>query len=215
MNVFTLSTGRCGSTTFERACSHITNFTAEHESRVNQLGEERLNYPLQHIESDNRLSWFLGRLDKKYQDNNVLYVHLIRDEKEVAQSYAKRFKPGLIMPAYADGIYIDLPPNKEPFKQDIALDYARTVNQNIELFLKDKKNKMVIYLPEIKDLFPEFWQIIGAKGDIDAACKEFDINYNYAGSGSDLRLKEKPVMIRAGIKSIRIIRKLPGFLRNA
>ena len=171
MNVFILCTGRCGSTTLERAFSHLENYTCRHESRVNQLGEERLNYPENHIESDNRLSWFLGRLDEKYGDE-AFYVHLSRNPDEVASSYAKRFHPGLIMPASSHGIYIDLPPNIEPFKNQIAHDYIETVESNIRLFLKDKSNKISMDLSEIEEKFPVLWEKIGAKGDLSKALGE-------------------------------------------
>jgi ferritin-like protein len=52
--------------TFIRACRHITNYTAGHETRSTLLGEDRIAYPRQHIEADNRLSWMLGKLGKKY-----------------------------------------------------------------------------------------------------------------------------------------------------
>ena len=65
MNIFVLNTGRCGSTTFIKACQHIRNYTALHESRANRIAEQRLAYPRDHIEADNRLSWFLGRLDRQ------------------------------------------------------------------------------------------------------------------------------------------------------
>jgi hypothetical protein len=32
MHIFILNTGRCGSTTCARACQHMTNYTAAHES---------------------------------------------------------------------------------------------------------------------------------------------------------------------------------------
>jgi ferritin-like protein len=50
--------------TFIRACQHITNYTAGHETRSTLLGEARVAYPDQHIEADNRLSWMLGKLGK-------------------------------------------------------------------------------------------------------------------------------------------------------
>lgn len=65
-NVFVLCTGRCGSTTlFAQACQHIENYTASHESKIFLLGDKRLEYSQNHIEVDNRLSWFLGSLEKK------------------------------------------------------------------------------------------------------------------------------------------------------
>ncbi|WJI25223.1 hypothetical protein RHP47_05945 [Thermosynechococcus sp. QKsg1] len=50
MNVFVLCTGRCGSVTFAKACTFITNFSSAHESRTFLLGEARLAYPDRHIE---------------------------------------------------------------------------------------------------------------------------------------------------------------------
>ena len=86
MNIFVLSTGRCGSMTLDKFCKHITNYTSAHESRNNL----DFKYPPNHIEIDNRLSWFLGRLDKIYGDD-AFYVHLKRDDLKVAKSYQNRF----------------------------------------------------------------------------------------------------------------------------
>jgi len=74
-NIFVLSTGRCGSTTFYKACSHFSNYTSGHETLSSKLGIQRFAYPAFHIESDNRLSWLLGRLDTEY-GNSAFYVHL-------------------------------------------------------------------------------------------------------------------------------------------
>lgn len=72
MNIFVLCTGRSGSKTFIKACNHITNYTCGHESRAKRAKlESRLNldYPPNHIEADNRLSWFLGRLVQEGRNN--------------------------------------------------------------------------------------------------------------------------------------------------
>lgn len=90
MNVFVLSTGRCGSTTVARAFSHATNYTSGHETRSHLLSG-RLEYPRDHIESDNRLSWFLGSLDRRY-GNDAWWVHLTRDEERVADSLWRRWE---------------------------------------------------------------------------------------------------------------------------
>ncbi|MGC1249126.1 MAG: hypothetical protein WA865_23155, partial [Spirulinaceae cyanobacterium] len=139
MNIFVLNTGRCGSTTFIEACKHISNFSSAHESRSKLLGEDRLNYPNNHIEADNRLSWVLGRLDKVY-GNDAVYIHLKRDDNATARSFVKRFSKGIIK-SYKDGVLMgsldqDAPSNDAPMS--VALDYCDTVNSNIELFLKDK-----------------------------------------------------------------------------
>ncbi len=177
MNVFILSTGRCGSTTFERACSHIDNYSAGHETRAHIIGKQRLNYPNQHIESDNRLAWFLGRLEQHYPQD-VFYVHLQRDPALVAKSYSQRWQRGMMMPAYSEGIYLGLADDKQPISLDIAGDYVNTVNHNISLFLKHKDNQMEFHLESAKQDFSTFWQRIHAQGDLNAALAEFDIHYN-------------------------------------
>ena len=180
MNVFILCTGRSGSTAFMKACTHITNFTCGHESRSSFIGEERLNYPKWHIESDNRLSWFLGALDKKYGDNDVLYVHLTRDRENTVKSFSDRWNVrGSILRAFSGGILMRAQARiSQGDKEQICRDYYDTVNSNIELFLKDKSNKMSIPLKDMAESFKEFWHLSGAKGDIGAALSEFDRGHN-------------------------------------
>ncbi len=175
MNIFILNTGRCGSTTFIKACKHITNFSSAHESRCDLLGGERLAYPDNHIEADNRLSWFLGKLDKHYGDDAV-YIHLKRNNSYTAASYAKRLFPGGIIPAYRKGILQQLPDDVSDLS--VSLDYCDTVNSNIELFMKDKTRKMDFKLENAKENFQKFWDLIGAEGELEAALAEFNIIYN-------------------------------------
>jgi len=174
MNVFILNSGRCGSTTFIKACQHITNYSAAHESLLNNIGTQRLNYPENHIEADNRLSWILGRLDNKYADR-AFYVHLTRNDNDVATSFCKRINFG-ILKAYEQGILMHqqhlLP------AQDIAEDYLKTIEANINFFLKDKSNKMTVSVETAKKDFSEFWGNIGAQGDLEKALNEWDKNYN-------------------------------------
>lgn len=174
MNIFILNTGRCGSSTFIKACSHITNYSAAHESRSTLVGEQRLAYPTQHIEADNRLSWLLGRLDQQYADN-ALYVHLGRNKQQTIESFSKRADYG-IMQAYKQGILLGGESNQS--NKQIAEDYISTVEFNIEFFLKDKTNKMNFSLDNAKHDFEEFWKKINAQGNIQTALKEWDINYN-------------------------------------
>ncbi|MCW8918192.1 MAG: hypothetical protein OQL08_05205 [Gammaproteobacteria bacterium] len=174
MNIFILNSGRCGSTTFIRACSHIRNYSALHESRCGLIGPQRLNYPANHIEADNRLSWFLGRLDQKYGDH-AFYVHLSREREATAASFAHRSEFG-ILHAYREGILLEL--EGAPAAHDIALDYLATVETNIACFLKDKSNKMAFRLEEAQTDFSEFWQRIGAEGNLPAALAEWQTRHN-------------------------------------
>lgn len=198
MNAFVLSTGRCGSTTFERACRHITNYTAGHETRARFIGEERLNYPANHIEADNRLSWFLGRLNEKYGDE-AFYVHLVRNEEGTAQSFTNRFRPCGIVSAYYDGVLMRLgnkheeTPQNAEVRLSIARDYCRTVNTNIGLFLNDKSRKMVIHLEMVETEFPIFWESIGAEGDLSAALAEWRVSHN---ASQPPKVKREPIILK-------------------
>ena len=179
MNVFVLCTGRCGSTTFSKAAAHMTNFTAGHETRCSLIGNHRLAYPPSHIEIDNRLSWFLGRLDCAY-GKNACYVHLQRDLLETAESFCDRWNFG-IMQAYRSGILMggkvtDAADEKAKFS--VAFDYCRTVNENICCFLKDKPNHMAFRLENAANDWERFWTWIGAKGDFAASLGEWNIKHN-------------------------------------
>jgi hypothetical protein len=175
MNVFVLCAGRCGSTTFAKACSHLTNFSAAHESRSSLLGRERLDYPANHIEIDNRLSWLLGRLDERYGDE-AFYVHLWRDRAAVAESFVRRYGGGIIKAYRGSGIIMGLPESSEPV--EVCSDYCHTVDSNIRLFLKDKSRKMDFRLDDWRMLFPVFCEHIGARGDISVCLAEFEVKHN-------------------------------------
>ncbi len=182
MNVFILNTGRCGSSAFIKACSHITNYSSAHESKNGLLQKSRFNFPKNHIEADNRLSWQLGKLDEAY-GNDAIYVHLKRSTKDTARSFARRYSDGIIK-----AFYITLISNNQPkaikrmSKQsepiDVAIDYCDTVNSNIKFFLKDKKHKMLIKIENIDKDFILFWKLIDAKGNINNALDEFNIKHN-------------------------------------
>lgn len=179
MRVFILCSGRCGSATFIRACQHIENYTADHESLTRMFGEDRFRYPDYHIEADNRLSWQLGMLNQIFNDD-ALYVHLRRDRDKIAASYMKRFyQPGSIMDSFCDGIKM-MPPEKLNYEQRLqaCYDYIDTVNSNIEYFLSDKSNTLTIHIENIDHDFPLFWQKIGAAGRLADALNEFRFRQN-------------------------------------
>ena len=210
MNIFVLCTGRCGSMTFIRACSYINNYTAAHESRLGLLGEDRFRYPGNHIEADNRLSWFLGRLEKAYGDD-AFYVHLVRNYVDTARSYAHRYHHGIIRAYRTAIVHVCLP---EAAAFDVCADYCETVNANIAMFLKDKTNKMDFSLENAKEDFKKFWELIGAQGDLLSALSEWDIAYNKTTS-KDTAQKQSFLLTRLCRKTRRVISKLPAFLKYA
>jgi len=174
MNVFVLNTGRCGSVTFARACSHITNFTSGHESRISVAGAERLAFPDRHIEIDNRLAWFCGRLEQQFGDR-AFYIHLQRDTDDTIASFVRRADFG-IMKAYREGVLLDT--EGRLFVEAVAADYVHTVETNIRHFLQGKSHVMTVQLENARTDFRRFWEWIGAEGELQLALQEFDTLHN-------------------------------------
>lgn len=174
MNVFILCTGRCGSTTFVRACGHLTNFTAGHETQTRIPFSQRPAYPPNHIEADNRLAWFLGGLDAAYGDD-AYYVHLTRDPDAVAKSFAGRWKSvASLAVAYRNGLLMGAQLSLEESSRDMVA----TITANIALFLRGKRNVMRMQLETMDEDFPRFLDWIGAEGDRGAAIGEWSRVHN-------------------------------------
>jgi hypothetical protein len=180
MNIFCLSTGRCGSTTFARSFEHLTNYTSGHETRSRILGKGRLDYPDQHIESDNRLAWFLGGLEKKYGDS-AIYVHLTRDVDQVIDSYSKRYNPtwqtGIIF-GYAHSILMRNEYLTQAEIKQVAGMYVETVTDNILHFLSTKSRVVNISIDNPMVGVNELWNIAGFQGDREACELEWRKKYN-------------------------------------
>lgn len=178
MRVFVLSTGRCGSTTFARSCAHLSNVTAGHETLARrELFDARFDYPDEHVEVDNRLSWFLGGLGRRFDGEEVLYVHLLRDEEAVAHSFERRWGRGIIA-AFADGIMM---PGRSSWAPEERLNvcrfYVQTVTANIEEYVRTRPS-MQVRVENIGRDFARFLDRIGAAGDLDAAMGEWTVRHN-------------------------------------
>lgn len=176
MRVFVLGTGRCGTTTFAKACAHLSNYTAGHETRIAQIGESRFSYPDGHIEADNRLVWFLGSLAEHFDGTDVFYVHLRRNPEDVIRSFDGRWN-GEVSIIRAFGYDITCGSANVADADAITRFYIDTVTANIEDFLRDRQS-MTMRLEEMPNIFPQFLNRISAKGDIDAAIKEWSIPHN-------------------------------------
>ncbi|WP_036555457.1 hypothetical protein [Nocardioides insulae] len=180
MNVFVLCTGRSGSVTFSKACGHLTNYSAGHETRSGRLGEERFGYPQGHIEVDNRLAWHLGALGARWDGREVLYVHLLRDRDAVARSFMNRWDGAYrasIIRAFAHGILTRTQDWPEDRHIDVANHYVDTVTSNIQDFLRGRPH-MTINVETIESDFPRFLDRIGAEGDLNGAMAEWAVRHN-------------------------------------
>lgn len=168
--VFVLCTGRCGSQTLATACGHMTNWSAGHETRNDRIGAGRLDYPAGHIEVDNRLSWHLGQLAARFDDETTLYVHLRRDPEAVARSYVRRFyvRAG-IMHAFGAGIIRGRREVPQRDRLAVARQYVATVEANIDEFMAHRANTLVMDIENPHGWFDRLWDRIGATGDREAA----------------------------------------------
>jgi hypothetical protein len=173
MNVFVLCTGRCGSTTFARACQHMTNYSVGHESRVGKVGEDRLDFPPNHIEADHHLAFYLGRVDEKFGDE-ACYVHLTRDLALTADSWAERFRISPMMSSYRRGMI----GSEAVSRHDAALEMVETATANIRHFLKDKSRVARVRLEHAEEDFPAFWKLAGAEGSLHDALAEWRVRHN-------------------------------------
>ena len=175
-----LSTGRCGSVTFARACQHLQGFTVGHETRAAEVGEDRFAYPDQHIEVDNRLSWFLGGLSARFPAQDTMYVHLTRDPDEVAASFLARwdspFRASMIR-AFAHGVVMSAD-WEQVERQRVCRFYVDTVNQNIEQFLAVQPRTARVRLESVERDFSALLDALGAQGDRDAALAEWSVRHN-------------------------------------
>ncbi len=179
MNVFVLCTGRSGSMTFAKACESIDNFSSGHESRIKFMGRDRVDYPDQHIEVDNRLIWFSGLLEEQF-GQKAYYVHLMRNPEAVAKSLNQRWNYNhSIIRAYAETILFKKPEAiSDNERLAVCHDYIATVNNNITNYLRDKPNKMTIHLEKIEEQFPAFWKWIRAEGYMEAAINSLNVRHN-------------------------------------
>lgn len=190
MRVFVLCTGRCGSTTFIRACGHMTNFTSGHETRARIIGPDRLDYPDNHIEADNRLTWMLGRLDEEH-GYHALYVHLTRDPEAVTQSFHQRWEHDVSLAlAYHRAVLMQ---GARPPTIETVRDMIHTQTANIRAFLHGK-DWMPVRVETAAADFDAFWDRTEATGDRDAAVGEWARSHN-AGPPA---VQRQPVPRRLG-----------------
>jgi hypothetical protein len=147
---------------------------------VNEYGGKRVDYPPGHIEVDNRLAWFIGRLIKEYGDD-ALYVHLKRDTDATARSYLKRDKDNVsLLRAFSAGIH--MAPGV-PVNMCVAVDLVETINENIEFALASRRHVMTVTLENIVEDFGTFWDRIGGEGDKERAIKELNVVTNATDKG--------------------------------
>lgn len=177
----------------------MTNFTVGHESRASAYGPARFAYPDNHIEVDNRLSWFVGSLAEHHPDAH--YVHLLRDADATARSFLARWnvhppppRPrgriarlrwqmqvrhprASLISAFGNGLLMRGKPWPRHKRLEVSRFLVDTVHANIRTFLADRPHVAVRLETAAQD-FAEFWEWVGAEGDLDAALSEWQVRHN-------------------------------------
>jgi len=176
-NVFVLSAGRTATTTFIEASKHLPGITASHESRVADPIQNRLDYPNNHIEADNRLIFFLSLLDEKFATDTA-YVYLLRDEKLVARSYSERWHLSIsIVRAFTNGVRM-VPRVKNNEILDYCHDYVKYVDSVVRLHLSKQENAFVFDLSKAEEEYKRFAKWVGVENLPEAACAEWRQHHN-------------------------------------
>ena len=173
MRIFVLCTGRCGSTTLAKACKHMTNYTAGHESAMMR---DNLNFPDNHIEVNLSLVWYAGLLRQRFP--NARYVHLTHDPEETALSTAGRGDSCHTQILHAWRYAVRQGWQGEP--RDLLVDAREYVNATtalIELLLRGV-SYVDVRCGDVQS-FVDFWHWVGATGDLDAAIREFNLIHNW------------------------------------
>lgn len=173
MNVFVLGTGRCGTTTWAQACSHVSNYTAGHETQCRNW-QSRLDYPDNHIEADHRLAFFLGTIDKRWGDE-ATYIHLTRDAEKVAESWSVRLGEAGMMKNWPRAVFYR---PKHLDHLQAARIMVQTITDDIELFLRDKTRVVRATIEDPHEGFDTMWSMIAARGDRRAAHQTLDRVHN-------------------------------------
>ena len=171
MNVFILSPGRTATKTLTYIFSKVPGYTSGHETRCKYLGGERVDYPENHIECDNRLSWFMPRLTKKYSKEAVLVV-VHRDHESVAKSYNHRWQKINIMKAYSQGVL------KREFSEndlDVCRDYVSNVYEQIESFSGEWRHVVHLDLDDPELGVSEVLRLIGCPEKTESTLHDFSI----------------------------------------
>lgn len=163
MNVFVVGTGRCGTTTFSKACSHATNMTSCHEGAAGT--PYSLIYSSDHIEIDPPLSFWVPELRRIYP--GCKFVHLVREPRGCVASMVRNDPE--ICKWFGRMVYH----SEETTELQGAIALYRVVN---DLIYGD--DVLRVKLETIREQWQEVWDWMGCEGDFNASLQEWEIRHN-------------------------------------
>lgn len=169
MRIFVYGTGRCGTVSFAHACSFITNYTCQHEEQ-----NQDLLYDDSHIAINPQFRVIGQKLSRMYKGS--LGVWMSRNFADVVQSYTHLNRGAWLR--HWSAMYSTILPAEAGARAEYAVHQMLRDCQDTETaFLKHGRNARV-RLEHIKTDFLAFWQMIDAKGDLDAALASWDTPHN-------------------------------------
>ena len=168
MRVFVTGTGRCGTTTFAAACSHITNYTSGHETHCKRVAD--LDWPDNHIEVDGHFTWYLPLLVERYPDAH--YVWLRRNRPDTVRSIQRRSRS---VEKMARVMWMTGAKTAAQARQVAGFHY-----DNVTALCKAALPPMAqeVWLENARAWWRRFWDRIGAEGNYDAALAEWSVKHN-------------------------------------
>lgn len=175
MRVFVVGTGRCGTVTFYQACMEIANYTAGHESKngEDQIGD--WSFPDNHAEVSCNLLWGIPALRERYP--KAFWVHLTRERAACVDSLRQNCSRSQEMFAQQWWFFRhEVDPNR---RARIAETYYDSYNALVRRLLPP--TALTLQLESIRESWPEFWEKIGAQGDLAASLLHWGRKYNARG----------------------------------
>lgn len=186
-NIFIISPGRTATYAMSKAFSNVSDYTCAHESRVGFFNDQRINYPDNHIELDNRLSFYLPQLTRKYSKKNSLLVIVNRDRNSIAKSYNKRWRKINIMKAFSQGIHMnDLQSNNI----DVCLAYVNYIYETIDYFKPQWDNVLEIEFSDLNFGIEQILKKINKINDLENVLEEMKNKSNLNETSLKIKLAD-------------------------
>lgn len=172
MRIFVTGTGRCGTSTFYHACTHIKNFTCGLESISGSVSQH--DYPDNHIEISSQLVPAIGYLCFKYPRS--VWVHLIRDKVQCMASLKANCPRALRAYSllYFQGIFTSELDKVAEIYYDLTNCQCR--------WAMPQSRTYTIRMETAARSWASFWETMGFEGDFNDSLSEWNRQYNPTGN---------------------------------
>lgn len=157
-------TGRCGTTTFARALSHVTNYSSGHETRAG-LPWDRVAYPRRHIEVDAALAMIVPLIIEHYP--LAKWVRIRRGRDDCLRSLVANESQSMTSLAR---MVTRIPEPAAEMGAALWYDLVMAATRQLPAF--------TLQLETAKIQWRECWDFMGCLGDFEASLSEWEVRYN-------------------------------------